>query len=356
MTDSVSSLLREVFSNAETRLKQLEHHPNRTAWLRIVQSLQRMGSLELSRLDAKILAATLEDLEQGFAAFQNYAHQRKITVFGSARLGPESPEYRQAQLFAYCISQRGFMVMTGGGGGIMEAGNRGAGLENSFGLNIQLPFEQMANPVIAASDRVINFKYFFSRKLFFVKETDALVLFPGGFGTQDEAFECLTLMQTGKTKLMPLVLVDRTGGCYWKEWDEYVREHLLGRGLISPEDLFLYTLTDDVEDACQQIVDFYRVFHSNRYVRELLVLRLNTRLSPEALDILNEEFADILDSGRIEQTGALPEEAEEDIAHLPRLVMHFNQRNFGRLWQMVRRINKLHPEQPDPLQMRPEQK
>ncbi|MFS8883873.1 LOG family protein [Synechococcus sp. R55.3] len=356
MTDSVSSLLREVFSNAETRLKQLEHHPNRTAWLRILQSLQRMGSLELSRLDAKILAATLEDLEQGFAAFQNYAHQRKITVFGSARLGPESPEYRQAQLFAYCISQRGFMVMTGGGSGIMEAGNRGAGLENSFGLNIQLPFEQMANPVIAASDRIINFKYFFSRKLFFVKETDALVLFPGGFGTQDEAFECLTLMQTGKTKLMPLVLVDRTGGCYWKEWDEYVREHLLGRGLISPEDLFLYTLTDDVGDACQQIVDFYRVFHSNRYVRELLVLRLNTRLSPEALDILNEEFADILDSGRIEQTGALPEEAEEDIAHLPRLVMHFNQRNFGRLWQMVRRINKLHPEQPDPLQMRPEQK
>ncbi len=348
--------MQEIFSNAETRLKQLEPHPNRGAWLRILQSLQRMGSLNLRRLDAKILAATLEDLEQGFAAFQNYVHQRKVTVFGSARLGPDSPEYRQAQLFAHCISQQGFMVLTGGGGGIMEAGNRGAGLENSFGLNIQLPFEQMANPVIAASDRVINFKYFFSRKLFFVKETDALVLFPGGFGTQDEAFECLTLMQTGKTKLMPLVLVDKKGGCYWKEWDEYVREHLLSRGLISPEDLFLYTLTDDVGDACQQIVDFYRIFHSNRYVRELLVLRLNARLSPEALDILNEEFADILDSGRIEQTEALPEEAEEEIAHLPRLVMHFNQRNFGRLWQMVRRINKLHPEDPKPLSMRPDQK
>ncbi|MFS8836242.1 LOG family protein [Synechococcus sp. WC101] len=356
MADSLSSLLQEIFSNAETRLKQLEHYPNRTAWLRVLQSLQRMGSLNLSRLDAKILAATLEDLEQGFAAFQNYVHQRKVTVFGSARVGPDSPEYRQAQLFAHCISQRGFMVLTGGGGGIMEAGNRGAGLENSFGLNIQLPFEQMANPVIAASDRVINFKYFFSRKLFFVKETDALVLFPGGFGTQDEAFECLTLMQTGKTKLMPLVLVDKKGGCYWKEWDEYVREHLLSRGLISPEDLFLYTLTDDVGDACQQILDFYRIFHSNRYVRELLVLRLNAKLSPQALDILNEEFADILDSGRIEQTEALPEEAEEEIAHLPRLVMHFNQRNFGRLWQMVRRINTLHPAQPDRLQMRPDQK
>jgi len=178
LADSLSSLLQEIFSNAETRLKQLEHHPNRTAWLRVLQSLQRMGSLNLSRLDAKILAATLEDLEQGFAAFQNYVHQRKVTVFGSARVGPDSPEYRQAQLFAHCISQRGFMVLTGGGGGIMEAGNRGAGLENSFGLNIQLPFEQMANPVIAASDRVINFKYFFSRKLFFVKETDALVLSP----------------------------------------------------------------------------------------------------------------------------------------------------------------------------------
>lgn len=354
MTDSLSLLLQEIFSSAEARLKQL-HHPNRTAWLRILRSLQRMGSLKLSRLDAKILAATLEDLEQGFATFQNYTHRRKVTVFGSARLGEDSPEYQQAQLFAHRISQLGFMVLTGGGGGIMEAGNRGAGQENSFGLNIQLPFEQVANPFIAASDRVINFKYFFSRKLFFVKETDALVLFPGGFGTQDEAFECLTLMQTGKTKLMPLVLVDRQGGCYWKEWDEYVREHLLSRGLISSEDLHLYSLTDDVEEACQQIVDFYRIFHSNRYVRELLVLRLNTKLSPEALEILNQEFADILESGRIEQTEALPEEAEEDIAHLPRLVMRFNQRSFGRLWQMVRRINKLPPEGSEPL-MHPEQK
>lgn len=338
MKDDLSQILRSL----EALLTELESDPDQDVWLRALRALLRLGHSDLSRLDAKIMAATLEDLEQGFRAFSLYRHQRKISIFGSARLQPTTPEYQQAVDFARAISQREFMVLTGGGGGIMEAGNRGAGLENTFGLNIQLPFEQLANPILARSDRVINFKYFFSRKLFFVKESDAVVLFPGGFGTQDEAFECLTLMQTGKTKLMPLVLVDKPGGRYWQEWDQYIREHVLIRGLISPEDLFLYTVTDDVDQACREIVTFYQVFHSNRYVGDLLVLRLNGELTDGAVADLNSEFSDILLSGQIEKSGALPEEQEEaDIAHLPRLVLRFDQRNFGRLWQLVRRINQL---------------
>ncbi|MDX2273095.1 MAG: LOG family protein [Cyanobacteriota bacterium] len=337
MTQEISNLLQAL----QQELEQLHQDPNQGFWLRSFHSLLKMYTLGLSRLDAKILAATLEDLEQGFAAFHHYRQQRKLTIFGSARLEPTTPEYQQAVAFAYQISQQGFMVLTGGGGGIMEAGNRGAGLENTFGLNIQLPFEQMANPVLAASDRVINFKYFFSRKLFFVKESDAVVLFPGGFGTQDEAFECLTLMQTGKTKLMPLVLVDKPNGRYWQEWDQYIREHVLVRSLISPEDLSLYTLTDSVEGACHHVTNFYHIFHSNRYIKDLLVLRINTPLSEEALHILNDEFSDILESGSIWQCAAFPEEDEPEIAHLPRLAMSFNQRNFGRLWQLVYRLNSL---------------
>lgn len=341
LTQALHSLEAVLLSRTET-------DPNRDVWVRALRSLARLAQADLSRLDLKILAATLEDLEQGYRAFSSYRHQRKVTIFGSARLEPTTPEYQQAVDFAAAISRLGFMVLTGGGGGIMEAGNRGAGLDNTFGLNIQLPFEQLANPILASTDRVINFKYFFSRKLFFVKESDAVVLFPGGFGTQDEAFECLTLMQTGRTKLLPLILVDKPGGKYWQEWDHYIRGHVLIRGLISPEDLYLYRVTDDVEAACGQITQFYQVFHSNRYVGEQLVIRLNAELTESAVADLNEEFSDILTSGDIQKSSALPEEQEYEIAHLPRLILNFNQRNFGRLWQLVYRLNQLPVHTPYP--------
>ncbi|MGF1574406.1 MAG: LOG family protein [Cyanophyceae cyanobacterium] len=340
--DSADSV--ESFQSLDTSHDHpLVRDPQGEIWQRAFKTLERIQDQGLSRLDAKILAATLEDLEQGFRAFSEHQHQRKITIFGSARTDSQDPDYQQALKFAEAIVQQGYMVLTGGGGGIMEAGNRGAGLENTFGLNIQLPFEQLANPILASSDRVINFKYFFSRKLFFVKESDGVVLFPGGFGTQDEAFECLTLMQTGKTKLLPLVLLDQPGGRYWREWDDYIRDHLFTRGLISPEDLHLYTLTDDVEVACHTITDFYRVLHSNRYVRDTLVLRLNHEISDEVVEILNQEFASIMSSGQIEKSVALPEEGDPAIAHLPRLVMPFNQRNFGGLWNLIYRLNELVP-------------
>lgn len=305
-------------------------------------TIMQMAEHDIDRLDWKICNAALRDMERAFKTFYPYRHTRKISIFGSARTTPETPEYSLAVDFARQITQMGFMVITGAGGGIMQAGNQGAGREHSFGLNIQLPFEQGANSFIENDPKLVPFKYFFTRKLFFLKESDALALFPGGFGTQDEAFECITLSQTGKSSPMPLVLIDKPGGHYWHDWNEYIHKQLLGRGFISPDDPSLYTITDRVDVACQAIADFYRVFHSCRYVGNRLVFRLNTDLSEEDVETLNAEFNDILTKGQIEKSHALPQEAQDlTTVGMARLVMHFNQRDLGRLYQLIQRINAL---------------
>lgn len=307
-------------------------------------TIVRMAGGEIDRLDWKILNASLQDMERAFQVFYPYRHVRKITIFGSARLAPEREEYRIAVDFARRVTQQGFMVITGAGGGIMQAGNEGAGAENSFGLNIQLPFEQGANPFIEGDEKLIPFKYFFTRKLFFLRESDALALFPGGFGTQDEAFECLTLSQTGKSAPVPLVLIDRPGGSYWQDWDTYIQKNLLQQGLISPDDSSLYTVTDQVEVACEAIASFYRVYHSSRYVGNRLVLRLKTDLTDAVVEQLNEQFSDILVKGKIEKSNALPQESQDETVGLPRLLLYFNQRDLGRLYQLIAAINRLgHP-------------
>lgn len=316
--------------------------------------LVRMAEVEGDRLDWKILNSSLQDMERAFRVFYPYRHVRKITIFGSARIAPEDPAYQMAVEFARAVTQMGFMVMTGGGPGIMQAGNEGAGAEKSFGLNIQLPFEQGSNPFIEGDPKLINFKYFFTRKLFFLRETDALALFPGGFGTQDEAFECLTLMQTGKADLLPLVLIDKPGSDYWQSWDAHLRNNLLKYGLISPDDLHLYTITDRVDVACEEIANFYRIFHSSRFVGERLVLRLKSQLADSDVEYLNQNYSDLLITGRIEKSEALPQEFGSEEAHLPRLVLHFNQRDHGRLYQMIREINQLGREKPE--STHPEQK
>ncbi len=320
---------------------------------RSLMTLVRMAEVEADRLDWKILNASLQDMERAFRVFYPYRHTRKIAIFGSARISPDTPEYQMAAEFARQLCHLGFMVMTGAGGGIMQAGNEGAGADKSFGLNIQLPFEQGANPFIEGDPKLINFKYFFTRKLFFLRETDAVALFPGGFGTQDEAFECLTLMQTGKSELVPLVLIDKPGGQYWHSWDQHIREHLMADGLINPSDLNLYTITDNIDEACEAIASFYRVFHSSRYVGDQFVMRLRSQLSDAQVQLLNQEFQDLLVQGSIEKVSSFPEESDPDLADLPRLAMYFNQRDFGRLSQLIRRINELgsfsmgatHPEQ-----------
>ncbi|MGP1387658.1 MAG: LOG family protein [Thainema sp.] len=310
-------------------------------------TLVRLAESEADRLDWKILNYSLQDMAQAFEMFYPYRHVRKITIFGSARTPADHPEYQMALEFARQVTKQGFMVMTGAGGGIMQAGNMGAGAGNSFGLNIQLPFEQGANPFIHGDQKLLFFKYFFTRKLFFLRESDALALFPGGFGTQDEAFECLTLIQTGKSGLVPLVMVDQPGGDYWKSWDVYIRQHLLDKGLISVDDPSLYVITDSLDEACQAIADFYRVYHSSRYVGERFVMRLNCELSDEAIHQLNEEYSDILVKGKIEKSKALPQEVGDETEEMPRLVMYFNQRDYGRLHQFIMGLNRFSDSRPE---------
>src|SRR5919197_632976 len=199
-----------------------------------------------NRGDVKLLSTALRELRYAFKVFAPVRHRRKVTVFGSARTPPDNPAYKQAVEFGKKIAHEGFMVVTGAASGIMEAGHIGAERENSIGVNILLPFEQEANAIIAGDVKLMHLKYFFTRKLLFVKESDAIALFPGGFGTQDEGFEVLTLVQTGKSHLFPIVMVDEPGGDYWRRWLAFVEEALVKRGLISPSDLALFKVTDSV--------------------------------------------------------------------------------------------------------------
>ncbi|MCC0177164.1 LOG family protein [Waterburya agarophytonicola K14] len=323
-------------------LAELSTHPARKYIQRALEALLRISASDTEPLNWKILTASLEDLEQGFQRFYPYRHTRKIAIFGSARTSPQQAEYKIAADFARCMTQAGFMVITGAGGGIMQAGNEGAGRDNSFGLNIRLPFEQGANSAINGDDKLIDFKYFFTRKLFFLKESDAIALFPGGFGTQDEAFETLTLCQTGKYGPVPLVLVDKPGGDYWHSWNDYICRQLKDKGLISPEDPSLYTITDRLDTACQTIKDFYRLYHSSRYVGKLFVMRLKLELSDTAVESLNQEFSDILVKGKISKSSALPEEMQDlETITLPRLTFYFNQKSLGRLYQLISKVNQL---------------
>ncbi len=266
---------------------------------------------------------------------------RLSSIFGSARVKRGEANYDLAYSFAERIVQRGFMTITGAGPGIMEAGNAGAGRDNTFGLGIRLPFEQTSNEFIEGDPKVINFKYFFTRKLIFVKETDALVLFPGGFGTLDESFETLTLVQTGKSKPVPVICMDVEGGTYWHSWLEFLRGELVEGGRINAEDLDLFKITHSVDEACDEIVHFYRNYHSMRFVGPQLVLRVHRFPSKELMDDLAQNYADILDEGSFEVTKAFPEESrnEPELDDLPRIVCRFDRYSHGRLRAMIDRIN-----------------
>ena len=292
--------------------------------------------------DIRVIQTALRELRYAFRIFAPYADKRKVTIFGSARTAPDKLEYQQAADFGEKISAAGFMVITGAGPGIMQAGHEGAGPENSFGVNIRLPWEQSANPVIAEDKKLITFKYFFTRKLIFIRHSDAIALFPGGFGTMDEGYEAITLMQTGKSQLMPLVLVDKPGGTYWKTWDKQIREHLLRDKLISADDLNLYQITDSADEAVKIITRFYRNFHSTRWVKDALVIRLKHAPSLTAIAAMNEDFADIISGEPIKIIPPTPEE-KDDAVHLdlPRISFGFNRHDYGRLRQLIDVLNTL---------------
>jgi uncharacterized protein (TIGR00730 family) len=308
----------------------------------IIENALKMLRDVPDRGDARVISTAIRELRLAYRLFGPYAERRKVTMFGSARTLPTKAEYQQAQDFARKMAAHGWMVITGAGPGIMQAGHEGAGPENSFGANIRLPWEQTANPVITKDKKLITFKYFFTRKLTFMRNSDAIVLFAGGFGTLDEGFEALTLMQTGKSRLMPLIMLDPPGAEYWSTWDRTIREHLLRNKLISADDLHLYECTDDVDHAVRVITRFYRNYHSMRFVREKLVIRVQHVPSESALQALNEDYADIIVGEKIAVCDPFPEEREDDqFVDLPRICFDFDKRHYGRLRLLIDQLNTM---------------
>src|SRR5438105_11890675 len=294
----------------------------------------------MSVADLKLINRSIKEMRNAAKVFAPFQHLRKVAVFGSARTPTDSPEYEVAKDFAREIVAHNFMVVTGGGDGIMGAAQRGAGRAHSFGLNIRLPSEQRANEIIEGDPKLITLNYFFTRKLSFVKEAHAFALFPGGFGTLDEAFEVLTLMQTGKARIAPVVLLDQPGGKYWDTWAQFLTERLLKFGFISEEDFAFFKIKHSAQDAVAEIAQFYKGFHSARWVGERFVIRLSRSLPKEALADLNNQFKDIVRSGEIVQRAGLPKEANEPgLRELPRLSFTAFRGRFGRIRQLIDAIN-----------------
>jgi uncharacterized protein (TIGR00730 family) len=307
----------------------------------IILAALKAGQENSGRRDLKLMNTSMKEMRFTAKVFGPYREVRKVTVFGSARIRPEAPLYQIAVELGKQLADAGFMVITGGGPGIMQAANEGAGPEHSFGVNIRLPFEQKPNPVLVGNPRYISYKYFFNRKVAFLKEADAVILFPGGFGTMDEAMESITLLQTGKRYPLPLLMIDEPGGTYWERLCNFLENELSGQGYISADDFRLIEKLDRPEDAVSRIRHFYSRYHSLRYVNGQLVIRMSSRLKTEQLNALKAVYRDILiPDGDIRQSGALEEEMNEaELVDLPRLVVDFNRRDFGRLRQLVDAIN-----------------
>ena len=329
--EKVLALAKELSSDSEDRACMLAE---------MMMTAVRVSRGAVTTGDFKMMNKTLKEMRHANEVFEPYREQRKVAVFGSARTKPEEDEYKTTVNFCRRLTEEGYMTITGAGPGIMAAGNEGAGRENSFGLNINLPFETSANEFILNDEKLIDFNYFYTRKLSFVKEADAAVAFPGGVGTMDELFEALTLIQTGKATVYPIVLVDAKGGTYWKFWMQFMNEHLMRLNLISETDFALFKITDDIEVAVEEIVQFYSNFHSYRYVGDQLVLRVERALTDDAVSKLQQEFSDITKDGVVEQRGALKEEVyEEELSDMTRIVLRHKRRDFGRLRMLIDAVN-----------------
>lgn len=332
---ALEGMVKELSTLASTR-----HNPRYLQ--EYIKTGINMAQSPASDHDFTVLIRTGREMVHANCIFAPYRHIRKVSVFGSARIKHDEPAYDTAKNFSREANEHGYMVITGGGPGIMQAANEGAGEERSFGLNITLPYEQSSNHVVAASERLINFYYFFVRKLNFVAESDAMVAFPGGFGTMDEVFETLTLIQTGKATIYPIVLLDSPGKTFWLNWLAFIRVELVDPGLIGEDDLHLIHVTKSPEEAINHIDQFYRIFHSYRFIGDQIVIRLNMKIPSQWVTHLEQDFADlILPGGHMEQTGALPEEADEpQLKQLSRLIFPIKRGNYGRLRLLIDRINE----------------
>lgn len=313
----------------------------------LVASALRLARDRADRGDLKIANASLREMRRSFNLFAPYRATRKVAIFGSARTRPDDPLYDQARRLATALAEREWMVITGAGPGIMEAGIEGAGPENSFGVGIQLPFEAHPSRMLADDPKLLNFRYFFTRKLSFVKEASGFALLPGGYGTLDEAFELLTLVQTGKAPPAPIVLLDVPGGTYWQSWLRFVEDELLARGYVSPADLSLVVVTDQVEHAVEQLTGFYTNYHSMRFVGDELIIRVQHAPDDARLGVLAVEFADLLVDPDDDLVGAAirrvdatdAEIADHDALDCERLALRFNRASWSRLRVLVDRLN-----------------
>jgi uncharacterized protein (TIGR00730 family) len=314
-------------------------HSDELVFEMIVTAL-RMATDGANRGDLKIANRALKEMRHAFRVFAPYRAARKASIFGSARTREDDPLYEQTRVLAAGLASRGWMVVTGAGPGIMTAGIEGAGAENAFGVSIRLPFEASTSGFLADDPKLVNFQYFFTRKLSFVKESDAFVLLPGGFGTLDELFETLTLIQTGKAQPAPIVLLDVPGGTYWTRWREFVVAELLERAYLAPTDLDLVLITDDVQVAVDECASFYANYHSMRTVGRDLVLRVQHAPDAARLAALSEEFADLLTSGVITASGPTPrEERDGDELHLDRVILRFDRYHWARLRRLIDALN-----------------
>jgi uncharacterized protein (TIGR00730 family) len=333
--------LAAIEAQIEQWLQTQPHVGNEIFIAEMLRTVLKLARDETSRGDLKILNRALKELRYAFRIFGTYRSTRKVSLFGSTRITENDPYYLMAKNLGRQLAEAGFMVITGAGPGIMQAGHEGAGRENSFGVNIRLPSVQKANRFIRDDPKLMTFHFFFTRKLMFVKEADAFIFFPGGYGTQDELIEVLTLAQTGKSQLVPIILMDLPDNTYWSQWQKFVRDTILSRGYISEEELRLFKVVNDVEAAVGEIRAFYRNYHSSRYVRHNLVIRLNRPPAPGLVDRLNHEFQDILTNGPVRQTEPLPDESDESATlYLSRLLVPFNREDFARLRQMIDVINQ----------------
>lgn len=309
--------------------------------LEAVQSVLGIATDDIGRLDRKIANSALKELRTAFNVFARLQDRPKLTIFGSARTPAGDPEYETAKALGRAMAARGWMIVTGAGPGIMHAGHEGAETAHSIGVNIVLPFEAEPNPVIAGDPKLVNFRYFFTRKLMFIKESDAFVLLPGGFGTLDECFELLTLIQTGKSDMHPIVMLDAPGGTYWKDFDVFLKGSVMRRGFADETDQNLYLVTDDLQEAIDEVEGFYRVYHSERYCEGELVLRLKIAPSDDVIEKLNVEFEDVLLTP-IRRVTAFPQEIrDDDHVDLPRVALSYLRSRAGRLRRLIDRLNEL---------------
>ncbi|HLI02016.1 MAG TPA: LOG family protein [Acidimicrobiales bacterium] len=332
----------EVDTLLEELLDTIGATHNRDQLLELLATVVEMGSAHFNRLDLKIASAALREMAEGFEVFSPYRHIRKVTMFGSARTASSDPLYAQARDLAALMADHGWSTVTGAGPGIMAAGLEGAGVDHAFGINIRLPFEQGANEFIASDPKLVSMKYFFTRKLLLIKESYGYAVLPGGFGTLDEAFELLTLLQTGKAEPAPVVLLDVPGGGYWSAWEDWVLHHVGSRRFINAEDQRLYRITDNVDDAAVELLDFYRNFHSLRWVGDTMVVRLQAAPGAPEVAGLAEEFSDVVDGVIQVSAGPVPGEGRQDsFPDLPRLAFRFRRVSYARLRQLIDAVNQL---------------